>query len=594
MRVFFLINKLIGGKNFGKSKDFLASAISNKKRSLLKLRKRNIKNISSFNVHLGNSKKNLIRRGSLTSSKKIYNSYFIRVNKISKSRFFNLNLKLNSFSKDNFYLNSLIGSKKKKIYSYIKYFKNVLPIRFNINELLFYENSFIFKSNFSLLNKYSYGFKKNELNFLYNNNFYENDSVDFFYNKLNYNNVFNIILDSNVNSFSKDSSYLKELDEKSFLYSSLFSRRVSFESNDLSSYFKLKSNFLFFYTFNKKYFNLKNTLIPFNYDNDFVYKYIRSKGKTFFLSYFSKLNSFFFNLKKNELLFKKISKKLFLKKYNMVKFNLADLISSRVNKSSFTNFIFKAPLVLKNKIEGNFFFFNNFISLISYNGYYNKYYYNKKQIFNLNYNDDFVNLINFKNYLNYSYSKNIKYINNFFIFFMTSFSKIKYLSLFHKLFFDLMFVFNFNKFFTSKQELELLNLNYFFNSYLSYKSYMTRIRGNNFLFFKFFKSQKPMLFSFLHSNSFIKTNYISLNYFYFLKSFKKSFYDLTYIRFLVPTFLYKNYNFTVENVFYINFKYYFIYLFFFNLLNSIKLKSLKLNNKFNSYNLNWVNLLYID
>jgi hypothetical protein len=157
-----------------------------------------------------------------------------------------------------------------------------------------------------------------------------------------------------------------------------------------------------------------------------------------------------------------------------------------------------------------------------------------------------------------------------------------------------MFVFNFNKFFTSKQELELLNLNYFFNSYFSYKSYMTRIRGNNFLFFKFFKSQKPMLFSFLHSNSFIKTNYISLNYFYFLKSFKKSFYDLTYIRLLVPTFLYKNYNFTVENVFYINFKYYFIYLFFFNLLNSIKLKSLKLNNKFNSYNLNWVNLLYID
>lgn len=594
MRVFFLINKLIGSKNFGKSKDFLASAISNKKRSLLKLRKRNIKNISSFNVHLGNSKKNLVGKGSFLSSKKSYNTYFIRVNKITKSRFLNLNSKLLSFSSDNINLNSLIGFKKNKIYRHLKYFKNVLPVRFNINELLFYENSSISKSSFSLLNKYSYGFKKNELNFIYNNNFYENDSIDFFYSKLHYNNVFNLILDYN-NSVAKDRSYLKELENKSFLYSSLFSRRLNFELNDFSGFFKLKSDFLFFYNSSKRYLNFKNTLSSFNYDADFVYKYIKSKGKKFYLSYFSKLNTFFFNLKKNELLFKKISKKLFLKKYNMVKLSFGDLISSKVNKSSFVSFIFRVPFILKNNIEDRIFSFNNFFSLLSPNSYFNKYYFNKKQIFNLIYLDKNSSINNFKNYLNYSYSKNVEYINNFFIFFMASFSKIKYLSLFHKLFFDLMFVFNFNKFFDSKQNIELLNLNYYINSlsFFSSRNYTLKFRNNNFLFFKFFKAQKPMLFNFVYNHSFQKITNNFMSYYDFLKLFKKSFSDLNYIREVVPTFLYKNYNFTVENIFYINFKYYFIYLFFFNSLSSLKVKALKFNNKLNVYNLNWANLLYI-
>ncbi len=300
MRVFFLINKFLGSKTSGKTRNILSLTSSLKKKGLVRLRRKNFKKFSSILVHSGNFLK---RQQGI--NKKI-SSFHYKTKKLSNIKFKNFINKFGSkkfsFNVSSFYNNSLyrdteyifINKNNFEISYYNRYFKNVLNLQVNGENTFGYsllnKEDILNKSDFNFLNNYSYSLERNELNFLCNNNLYENESNDFFFKKINFLNFKNLVMDISNAVSSKEGSYLKKLEENSFFFNSLWQRRLSFEKFEFYNFFKKKYsyNVIFYKNASYNYFNFKNKLVSFNFNQDFIYKYLKGRGKKFYVSYYNK------------------------------------------------------------------------------------------------------------------------------------------------------------------------------------------------------------------------------------------------------------------------------------------------------------------
>lgn len=592
MRVFFLINKFLNSKTSGKSKDILSLNSSLKKKGLVKLRRKNFKKFSSILVYSGNFLRRHVRM-----NKKLLSIHY-KNKQLSGIKFQNLINKFGSkkfsFNVSSFYTNALynnseyvfLNRKLTPITYYTSYFKDVLNLQVNGENILGYsllnEDFNLNKSDFCFLNNFSYSLEKNELNFLYNNNLYENESNDFFFKKINFFNLKNIIMDIPMPSNSKDGSYLKKLEENSFFFNSLFERRVFFEKREFFNFYK-KQNFyntVFYKNYSYDFFNFKNKLISFNFNQDFIYKYLKGRGKKFYISYYNKLNLFFLNLKKNELLYKKVSKKLFLKKYNMLKLYVNELIGRSLNKNSLLGFIFKSNFVIQNTQV------NSLFSLNEKSLFFNSIYSNKKQFLGLidEKNSNFY--IKFKNYISFSFYQQLASVNNFLIFFVSSINFIRHIPLLNDLIRDIYYVYTYINMFRMKQILEYSNFNslfYFNSNNLSISSSMV----NNSSFLNFNKNYIPFFYDFIFKNDF---SFSFKNFFILGKKFKNNILFQKKIRTNTNDLLNKNYLAINDDLFVTNYKYFYSYLTFFNSIIFLLKKSKKIKNL--NLNIYWLSLAY--
>jgi hypothetical protein len=585
MRVFFLINKYITQKSLGNINSFIKKRIALKKKKLKKLALNNLNKFLILNVNKG-SVPYLSVDYAFSINKKKY-SYKLKIKKYSKLKFLNFNLKrfnfrnlkvLNNSKKFNYtkvsFFSSLI---KNRVMRKQKFYREINNIRGLHNSNVFFSNvifneNLLSKSNFYFLNKFSYSFQKNEINSLVSFNSFGDFNYDLFLKNSFFYGISNFV-SYHVNNSSSFSS-LGEINFRSFFFRNIFLQRIAFENSQLVAFFSqfyISFNSFFFKKFNNL-FKYKEKISFFLNDNDYIYKFFKRRVSKLYVTYYNKLNYFFYNLKKKDILFRKASRGLFLKKYNFVKSYLNDFINLRLNKKLFIGFLPRVKSV--NRVFNPQGFNANFL-LNNFKGSY---------------------ILNFKNHNAYSFFLFILKFKNFLKFFSSSFKYIKTKFFINYLYSEITSIYSyFSNFFLNQYlNFSLLNLNF-----ISFSgNFFKRFNKNKSFYYKsfsyFFKKYIPFYFDFLFINNFIINIKNKFSYFNALISFKKSlnlfFFNQNYLK-TIHSFL-VDYTFSSYKSLNINFiSFIFFYNFFTALdyLNNNKLNIVSFKHFFSFF---WFSFIY--